>query len=155
MKSVSFSEIVYANDLMRWPHPGQGWRRLLSFTLLMALGLATLVALLHLAYPAAPLAYIVVPVVAGGLMPVYFLMPARFEVTTRFEARHLVINLEEGLARFGYEKVGSHPGVMRYRPRALLMRWHLKDIAVAVRPHAIDITGPALTLRALQKALAR
>lgn len=155
MKSVSFSEIVYANDLIRWPRPRPGWRRLASFALWMLLGLATLVALFHLFDPAAPLAYIVIPVAAGGLMPVYLLMPARFEVSTRFEARHLVKNLEEGLAGLGYERVACAPGVIRYRPRAPWMRWPLKHIAVAVRPHAIDIAGPAPTLRALQKALSR
>jgi hypothetical protein len=156
MKSVSFSEIVYTRDIVRWPHPRQGWGRLASFALVMVLGLAALAALFHLMDPTAPLVYVVVPVVAGGILPIYLFMPARFEVTTRFEARHLLGTLDQGLAARGYERVAETPELVRYLPRsARPVRLPLEEITVTVRPHAVDIAGPAITLRALQKVLAR
>jgi hypothetical protein len=154
MKSVMFSEVVYAHGAAPWVSPVRPRRRLLSFALLMVLGLASLVALFHRLDPGAPLALIVVPVLAGGLLPLAALMPARFEVTTRFEARHLLRAIEEGLVERGYARVDTAPGQLRYRPEGRVwMRWPATEIDIAVREHLVGITGPAATLRALRKRL--
>lgn len=154
MKSVSFSEVVYANDIVRTRHaatPGRLW----PFWLFLGGGLLAIVLLMRLADPGAPLAWIALPALAGGLLPVWALMPARFEASTRFEARHLVTTVEEALRALGYESVGGAPDALRYRK---LRRWPggpAREVSVSVRPHVLDIAGPAITLRALQKALSR
>ncbi|GAB3432787.1 hypothetical protein NX773_14600 [Massilia solisilvae] len=152
MKSVSFSEVVYAHEVAPWLSPHRPRRRLATFALVMVLGLAGLVVLFRKLDPTAPLAYIVIPVLAGGLLPLFALMPARFEVTTRFEARHLLRALEEGLATLGYERIPMPPGFLRYRPRGGL-RWPSRDIEVTLREHVLAVTGPAITLHALRKCL--
>jgi hypothetical protein len=154
MKSVSFSEVIYAHEVVPWLSPDRPLRRLASFLLVMVLGMAALVLLFHRLDPTAPIAFVVVPVLAGGLLPLIALMPARFEVTTRFEARHLLARLEEGLDQLGYERQPMPPGYLRYRPRGgMLMRWPSKDIEVTLREHLLSITGPAITLHALRKCL--
>ena len=155
MKSVSFSEVVYANDMVRLLHPSEG-RRLWPFWLFLAGGLCAIALLAHLFDPQAPLVYIVLPVAAGGLLPALCLMPARFEVTTRFEARHLVHTVDDALLQLGFERSGAANDVLRYRSSSeRWMRWPVRQVTVTVRPHVLDIAGPAMTLRALQSALSR
>jgi hypothetical protein len=154
MKSVTFSQVMYAHGPAPAPSANRPRRRLLSFALLMVLGLASLVALFHRLDPGAPLALIVVPVLAGGLLPLVALMPARFEVSTRFEAHHLLQSIEESLAERGYERIPMPPGQLRYRPKGgLLARWPAREIDLTLRAHLLCITGPAATLRALRKCL--
>jgi hypothetical protein len=154
MKSISFSEVVYAHDVAPWLSRSRPRRRLASFALLLAAGLAGLMALFHWLDPGAPLAFIVAPVLAGGLLPLFALMPARFEVTTRFQARHLLRTLEEGLDRLGYERAAAPGEMLRYRPRsARWMGWPVKTIEVTLREHVLCISGPAITLHALRKCL--
>ena len=154
MKSVSFSEVIYAHEVAPWLSPAKPRWRLAGFALLMVLGLAGLVVLFHALDPDTPLVFIVVPVLAGGILPLLALTPARFEVTTRFEARHLLHPLEDGLRGLGYERMAMPPGHLRYRPRhGLGANWPAKEIDVVVREHALSITGPALTLHALRKGL--
>ncbi len=151
MKSVSFSEMVYTDDLVR-PLRTTAGRRRWPFWLVLGAGLPGIVLAMRWLDPAAPLAYIVLPVLAGGLLPVWALMPARFEVTTRFEARHLVNTVDEALLALGYQNVGGPADTMLYRKRAYGTG---REVSVSVRPHVLDIAGPAITLRALQKALLR
>jgi hypothetical protein len=154
MKSVTFSEVEYAHDVAPWLSPSQPRRRLFSFVLLMAAGLAGLACLFRWLDPTAPLAFIVFPVLAGGLLPLFALMPARFEVTTRFEARHLMRTLDDGLSGLGYEPVAMPPGLLRYRPRsARWLRWPSKEIDITLREHMLCISGPAIAVHALRKCL--
>jgi hypothetical protein len=154
MKSVTFSELIYAHEVAPWLSPARPRWRLAGFALVMVLGLAGLVVLFHELDPGTPLVYIVAPVLAGGILPLLALMPARFEVTTRFEARHLLRSLEEGLQRLGYERMAMPPGHLRYRPRqGFGANWPAKEIDVTLREHALSITGPAITLHALRKGL--
>jgi hypothetical protein len=71
-------------------HPIRSWRQLARYGATLALGLPAIAMAIHLLDPTAPLAYIVGPVLAGGLLPAFALLPSRFEVNTRFQARHLV-----------------------------------------------------------------
>lgn len=154
MKSVMFSDVIYAHDVAPWLGRTRPRRRMASFALLMAGGLAGLVLLFHWLDPGAPLAFIVVPVLAGGLLPLFALMPARFEATTRFDARHLLRTLEEGLDSLGYERAAQPGDMLRYRPRsARWMRWPSKTVEVTLREHVLCIVGPAITLHALRKCL--
>jgi hypothetical protein len=155
MKSVTFSEI---ERVPKGPHrptsldPAQRQaRRLLS----MLLGLPALVIAFHLVDPTAPLGYIVVPVLLGGLLPaVARTLPGRFEVTTRFSACHLVGTLDDAMERLGYTPADRGPGTVRYRMRAA--RWPSRqgaDITVTVRDHMLEVTGPMRTLRMLRQQL--
>ncbi len=154
MKSVMFSEVMYAHEVAPWLSPARPRLRLVSFALFMVLGLAGLVLLFHRLDPGTPLEFIVIPVLAGGIVPLLALMPARFEATTRFEARHLLRNLEDGLWGLGYERMPTPPGHLRYRPRqGLGARWPAKEIDVVLCEHVLSVSGPALTLHALRKCL--
>lgn len=154
MKSVMFSEVMYAHDVAPWLSPARPRLRLLSFAAFMVLGLAGLVTLFHRLDPGAPLEFIVIPVLAGGIAPLLVMMPARFEATTRFEARHLLRTLEDGLAELGYERMPAPSGQLRYRPRqGLGARWPAKEIDVVLHEHVLSVSGPALTLHALRKCL--
>jgi hypothetical protein len=155
MKSVTFSEI---ERVRKGPHrlptvdPVQ---RLALLLLSMVLGLPALVIAFHLVDPTAPLGYIVVPVLLGGLLPTLArALPGRFEVTTRFSACHLVGTLDDAMERLGYVPSERGPGTVRYRMRAA--RWPARqgvDITVTVRDHMLEVTGPVRTLRALRRQL--
>lgn len=151
MKSVSFSEVVYTNGLAR-PVRAPAGRGRWPFWLVLGAGLLGIVLSMRWLDPAAPLAAIVLPVLAGGLLPVWAFMPARFEATTRFEARHLVSTVDQALVALGYQNLGGPGDALLYRKRSYGL-W--REVSVSVRPHVLDIAGPAITLRALQKALLR
>lgn len=71
MKSVTMSEVVRAPDYARVPLPRQSWRALAVLALGLGCGLAAIMYAMHLYKPAVPLAYIVIPALVGGLLPVY------------------------------------------------------------------------------------
>jgi hypothetical protein len=148
MKSVVLSEVVRV-DASSAGSAGTRWGR---FALTLALGLPLLMLVIHQLDPAAPLAFIVLPALAGGILPVLAAVPGKFEVTTRFEAQHLVRTLDQTLAALGYENVERQPGAVRYRTRP--GRWLGKEVAVIVRERTIELVGPVPTLRALQAQLA-
>jgi len=155
MKSVTFSEI---ERVRKGPHhptslaPAQHRALLL---LSMVLGLPALVFAFHLVDPTAPLGYIVVPVLLGGLLPaIARTLPGRFEVTTRFSACHLVGTLDDAMARLGYAPAERGPGTVRYCMGAA--HWPARknaEITVTVRDHLLEVTGPVRTLRALRRQL--
>jgi hypothetical protein len=155
MKSVTFSEI---ERVRKGPHrptslaPAQHRAVLL---LSMVLGLPALAFAFHLVDTTAPLGYIVVPVLLGGLLPaIARSLPGRFEVTTRFAACHLVGTLDDAMELLGYAPTEREPGTVRYRLRAA--RWPTSkgtDITVAVRDHMLEVTGPVHTLHALRRQL--
>ena len=150
MKSVTFSDIVRVPDQARQPSSPLGSPQRLAFLVLtLALGLPTLMFAFRQLDPGAPLAYIVLPILAGGLLPMLHMMPGRLDVTTRFEACHLVGTLDEALGRLGYAPAERVPGAVRYRARGG------KEIAVTVRAHALEVTGPVPALRALRQQMAR
>jgi len=148
MKSVTFSDIERVPEQARLPSPLGSPQRVAMLVLTLALGLPALMFIFKQVDPGAPLAYIVVPVLAGGLLPMMsMMMPGRFEVTTRFEACHLVVTLDDALGRLGYAPAERVPGAVRYRARGG------KEIAVTVRAHALEVTGPVPALRALRRQM--
>lgn len=157
MKNVTLSAVVRNHARRQLLCPIRTWRQLCRYIFTLALGLPVIATLIHLFDPAAPLTYIVVPVVAGGLLPAFLLLPGRFEVNTRFQAHHLLGTLDESLAQLGYVKTVEDAASVRYRPRQRRRPWAsdtAADIAITFRPHAADIAGPLCTLRALQRRLA-
>jgi hypothetical protein len=153
MKSVTFSEVIRVRDAS--PLSTASTRQLMLFGLTVAVGLPALVLGFHAIDPAAPLAYIVGPVMAGGMLPVLAAAPGQFAVQTRFHARHLVGTLDDTLGALGYVPVQRCAGTVRYRPqRPGLLPWQRGEVSVTVRDHALDIVGPFDTLRALQRQLA-
>jgi len=151
MKSVTFSEIERARDQARHPSPLLTRRSVARLGLTMAVGLPALMFVFHLLDPTAPLAYIVVPVLLGGLMPMMQALPGRLEVATRFDARHLIGTLDDTLGKLGYAQAERTPDSVRYRARAARWpQWQNKEIVVTVRAHALEVTGPVAALRALR-----
>jgi len=154
MKNVTLSAVIRNHTRRRLLCPIHTWRQLALYAVTLALGLPVIVMLTHLLDPSAPLACIVAPVLAGGLLPAFTLLPGRFEVSTRFHAHHLVATLDESLARLGYVKTAADATTLRYRPRK--RHWlggASADIAVTLHAHAADIAGPLGPLRALQRQL--
>ena len=151
MKSVTFSDIERAPEQARRRPSSLGSPQHAAWLgVMLALGLPALMLAFHVFDPSAPLAYIVVPILAGGLMPMAAqMMTGRFEVMTRFDACHLVVTMDEALGRLGYAPAERLPGAVRYRARGG------KEIAVTVREHALEVTGPVKALRALREQMAR
>lgn len=151
MKSVTFSDIERVPEQMRRsPFSLGSPPPVMWLAAMLALGLPAVMLACHMIDPAAPLAYIVLPVMAGGLMPMAAQMATgRLEVTTRFDACHLVVTLDEALGRLGYAPAERLPGAVRYRARGG------KEIAVTVREHALEVTGPVRALRALRQQMVR
>ena len=155
MKSVTFSEIERLRKEPHRPFSIDPVQRLALLSLSMVLGLPALVIAFHLIDPTAPLGYIVVPVLLGGLLPaVARTLPGRFEVTTRFSACHLVGTLDDAMDRLGYAPAERGPGTVRYRMRpARWPKWQGTDITVTVLDHLLEVSGPMRTLRALRSQL--
>jgi hypothetical protein len=151
MKSVTFSDIERAPEQVRSrPSTGGTPQRTAWLMLTLALGLPLLMLAFHSFDPDAPLAYIVLPIMAGGALPMAAqMMTGRFEVTTRFDACHLVVTMDDALGRLGYAPAERLPGAVRYRARGG------KEIAVTVHEHALEVTGPVKALRALREQMAR
>jgi len=156
MKSVTFSDIERVQARSRALPSLPSLHRLSTLALLLALGLPVLMIAFHLLDPTAPLGYIVIPVLLGGLLPATQVLPGRFEVTTRFDACHMVLTMDEALGKLGYEQAERAPGSVRYRARnARWPRWLDKEITVNVREHALEVTGPVPALRALRRIIVR
>jgi hypothetical protein len=155
MKSVTFSEIERIRKGSHDSSPIDSAQRLVLLLTSMVLGLPALVIAFHLIDPTAPLGYIVVPVLLGGLLPaVARTLPGRLEVTTRFSACHLVGTLDDAMDRLGYTPAERGPGTVRYRMRpARWPKWQGADITVTVLDHLLEVSGPMRTLRALRSQL--
>ena len=155
MKSVTFSEIERVRKGPHRPTAIDPAQRRALLLLSMMLGLPALVLAFHLVDPTAPLGYIVVPVLLGGLLPALArTLPGRFEVTTRFSACHLVGTLDDAMEQLGYAPVERGPGSVRYRMRAARWpAWRNADVMVTVRDHMLEVAGPVRTLHALREQL--
>ena len=156
MKSVTFSDIQRARDSARFLPSLWSMRGRTVAATTLALGLPALMIAFHLLDPSAPLGYIVVPVLLGGLLPMMHVLPGRLQVTTRFDACHLVGTLDDAMEKLGYTPSRRGPGTVHYRARAERWpQWQHKEIAVTVRAHALEVTGPVAALRALRQQMDR
>jgi hypothetical protein len=154
MKSVSMSEVVRSHDAFRFLCPIQSWSQLASLALTLSVGLALIATLFMALDPTAPVACIIIPVLLGGLAPVFAALPARFEVVTRFQAQHFLKTLDQAVVSMGYAPDETQSEQTRqYRPCARLFRWKENAIAVSVTEHAVTIAGPVFALRLLQEKL--
>ena len=154
MKNVTLTEVVRAHGRRRYLCPIRSWRQLRRYGVTLALGLPAIMVGCHLLDPGAPLAWIVVPVLLGGLLPAFAMLPGRFEVRTRFHAHHLVGTLDDSLQQLGYARAGEDAAAVRYTP--CKRAWRAlgeQDIAVTLHPHSAEIAGPIGTLRALQRCM--
>ncbi len=154
MKSVSLSQVVRSHESFRFFCPIQSWRQLLALALALAAGL-TCIALLFMALdPGAPAAYVVVPVLLGGLVPVFAALPGQFQVLTRFHALHFVKTLDATIVSMGYAPAAATTErSRRYSRKAGIFHWTDNAIAVSVTEHAITVSGPMFALRMLQQKL--
>ena len=152
MKSVMFSDVVPAQ---RRAGPLRTLSPLASYGLTVAIGMPLLVLAMHLFDPGAPLAYIVLPVLAGLALPLCASVPGRLEVNTRFDACHMAGTLDATLAALGYTRRDASSELLRYVQTARpTWRNRAQNVNVKVHPHALEVIGPVPVLRALQKALA-
>ena len=151
MKSVMFSEIVHAH---RGASGLGGLSPLTAYGLTLAIGMPLLVLVLRALDPGAPLAVIVLPMLAGLALPLWMGTPGRLEVSTRFDAAHMRHTLDETLATLGYVVAASRTGRLRY-VNTSAKAWAIGAHAVHIRIHAhtFEVIGPIPTLRALQRAL--
>ena len=154
MKNVTLGVVVRDHARRQLLCPIRSWHQLGQYAATLALGLPVIAFVTRLVDPTAPLAWIVLAVLAGGLLPAFALLPGRFEVNTRFQAHHLVGALDESMASLGYIKTVADSGNMRYRPRRRHWQGEAAEIAVTLHANAADIAGPLGTLRALQRRLA-
>ena len=152
MKSVMFSEIVHAH---RSAGGLRGLSPLTAYGLTVAIGMPLLVLALCAADPDAPLAVIVLPMLAGLALPLWAGTPGRLDVSTRFDAVHMRHTLDDALMALGYVETNTRPGQMRY-VRNTGNGWRARGYAVNIKihSHALEVIGPIPTLRALQRALA-
>ena len=154
MKSVTFSEIVRIRERPFFLHRPATWRQLLPWALTLAVGLPLLMLALHAIDPETPLSFIVLPALAGGLMPVAMMGPGRFEMRTRFDAHYMIGALDEALVSLGYRRTESDPDRISYfRPQPWL-RGREGSIEVAVQPNTLQVVGPVGSLRLLQQRIA-
>jgi hypothetical protein len=154
MNSVTFSKIVLIRERPFFLRRPATWRQLFPWALTLAVGLPLLMAVLHAIDPATPLPFIVLPAIAGGLMPVALMGPGRFEMRTRVDAAHLLGALDDALVSLGYRRTASAPDSLSYfRPKPWL-RGREGSIVVAVKPDALQVDGPVGSLRLLQQRIA-
>ncbi len=154
MKSVTLSEIVRIRERPFFLRRLATWRQLFPWVLTLAVGLPLLMLVLHAIDPETPLPFIVLPALAGGLMPVAMMGPGRFEMRTRFDAHHMIGALDEALVSLGYRRAVSDPDHISYfRPQPWL-RAREGLIEVAVHPHTLQVVGPVGSLRLLQRRIA-
>ena len=145
------SAIVRARGRTRFPI--QSWRQLRRLALTLALGLPAIMLAFSLLDPAAPLAYIVAPVLAGAVLPLFMMPPGQFEVATRAAGTDALAGaLEHAFVRMGFEKKPDGNGALRYRARKQgWLGWHDREVELTVRGHAIQISGPVAILQALRQ----
>lgn len=154
MKSVSLSQVVRSQPAHRLARPLQSWRQLAALALTLASGLTLIAVLLMVLAPATPAAWIVLPVLLGGTLPLFGTLPAQFDVNTRFDAAHFVKTLDRTLSEMGYAPTASGDGRTRcYRRPPRLFHWKDGTISLAVHAHAITVGGPLPALRQLQQRL--
>lgn len=154
MKSVSLSQVVRSHDSFRFFCPLQSWSQFLSLAVTLGAGLACIALLFMAIDPTAPVAYIVVPVLLGGLAPVFAALPGKFEVITRFHAQYFLKTLDQAIVSMGYSAELPAAGRTRRYSRAKgLFNWKENAIAVTVTEHAITVEGPIFSLRMLQQKL--
>ena len=154
MKSVSLSQVVRSHDSFRFFFPLQSWSQSLSLAVALCAGLACIALLCMVIDPTAPAAYIIVPVLLGGLAPVLAALPGKFQVVTRFHAHYFLKTLDQTIVSMGYSAQLPATGhTHRYSRSTGLFHWKEHVIAVTVSEHAITIDGPIFTLRMLQQKL--
>jgi hypothetical protein len=148
-RRVTVSNIVRLRGAERFPLPS--WRQLRRLALLLAIGLPAIMLAFHFLDPAAPAPYIVLPVLAGGLLPLMQTPTGRFEAVTDGDAHELARAFDEPLAALGYERSDAPAGIIVYRARA---QGRGRPVAVTVGTRQLAVTGPVAVLRCLQRQLA-
>lgn len=154
MKSVMFSEIVQAPRRRAGLH---GLTPLTAYGLTLAVGMPLLVLALLAAFPDAPLAVIVLPMLAGLGLPLCTSAPGRLDISTRFHAHHMRSTLDSTLGEMGFTQACAGPDRIRYVKAgagASASAWRAESVSVRICQHALEVTGPIQTLRTLQAALA-
>lgn len=148
MKSVTFSDIVGAPRFHL-----HGLSPLTAYGLTLAIGMPLLVLALRAFDPDAPLAAIVLPVLAGLALPLSASAPGRLDVGTRFDARHMRVTLDASLTALGFHAMSASADRIRYM-KAGASPWRAHSVSVRIHPHSLEIVGPIPTLRRLQALLA-
>lgn len=154
MKSVSLSQVVRAQPAYRLASPVQSWRELAALGLTLSVGLVLIAVLLMALDPTAPAMWIIGPVLLGGTLPLFAVLPGQFDVVTRFDASYFLKTLDSSLNAMGYRPAAGDARTRRYHRRAGLFHWKDSTVTLAVDAHAIKVAGPVPALRQLQQYLA-
>lgn len=155
MKNVTCSRVVRLRHGSGVVHAVGPMRQMMMLGLTLAIGVPAIIFTFHLLDPGAPLGYIVFAVLAGSFAPVMAMLPARLEVESRFEARHLVGTLDDSLGALGYAQASRASSAVQYCTRQPQWRaFGANDIAVTVSDHRLEIVGPFSTLCALKQRMA-
>jgi hypothetical protein len=151
MKSVSLSQVVRSQQA---DQPLQSWREVVGLGMTLSFGLVLIAVVLMAADPGAPAAWIVIPVLLGGSLPLLAAAPGQFDVYTRFDAAHFLNNLDASLRDMGYVATDAADARRRsYRRPTSLLRWQARQLTLSIHQHAITISGPLPALRQLQHRL--
>jgi hypothetical protein len=146
---VTVSRVVRLRGAARFPL--NSWRQARRLALVLAIGLPAIMLAFHFLDPEAAAPYIVLPVLAGALLPLLMPPTGRFEVATD-DAPALAGTLDETLAALGYTREETGPQLIRYRVRE---PGRGRPIAVTLGERRLAITGPLAVLQGLQQHLAR
>lgn len=151
MKSVSLSQVVRSQQANG---PIQSLREVIALGMTLSLGLVLIALVLMAADPGAPTAWIVIPVLLGGTLPLLAATQGQFEVHTRFEAAHFLNNLDTSLRAMGYRPSDTaDPRRRCYQRPPSLLRWQTRQLTMSIHQHAITVSGPLPVLRRLQHRL--
>jgi hypothetical protein len=149
LPALAVTRLVRLRGASRFPL--HAWRQTGRLALVLALGLPAIMLAFHLLDPAAAPSYIVLPVLAGGLLPLLVPPAGRFEIATDGDPHSCAAALDDVLGALGYEREAIEPGVIRYRLRASR---RARAVDVRVGQHRLAVIGPLAALQSLRQRLA-
>jgi hypothetical protein len=147
--AVAIAQPVRLRGAARFPL--QAWRQTRRLALVLAIGLPAIMLAFHFLDSGAAPSYIVLPVLAGGLLPLLMPPRGRFEIATNGDAHTCAARLDDVLGALGYVREAIGPGVVRYRLRGPARGW---PIEVRAGGKELAVVGPALALQSLRQRLA-
>lgn len=153
MHAIVFSAIVRApRHACAQPRTAR-WGHAMPWLLTLVAGLPLLIGILHLISPDTPLVYLVVPALAGALVPATVLGPGQFILESRPAGNHqhtTISLLDAALRGMGYRRASSSSLCLRYLRTRPWLHQQEGAITVTIHERMLNISGPIGCLRLLQ-----
>jgi hypothetical protein len=149
LPALAVTQVVRLRGSTRFPLPA--WRRTRRLAVLLAIGLPAIMLAFHFLDPAAAPAYIVLPVLAGGLLPLLMPPTGRFEIAPDGDVHACAAALDGVLGGLGYVRQAAAPRVIRYRLRE---PGRERPFDVRVGDSRLAVVGPVAVLQSLRQRLA-